>query len=185
MSGATAEQTLTAWPPPAPAGPAPAGGLAAHLATGVVVLTCGSEADVQGVTVSTLALASVEPPVVSVALRRGSRGLRSLLGASTFVVNVLGSGQEELARHFAHRGRPTGIDQLDPGTWAGRTQDGVPVLRDAFGWLLCSVQRTVPVGDHELLLAGVDRSVRGGGDPLLNFAGGLHRSPATTTSERD
>ncbi|MGW0533341.1 flavin reductase family protein [Streptomyces sp. NPDC003032] len=187
MSGVTAEQTLTAWPPgaAAPSAAVSAGGPADQLATGVVVLTCGGEADVQGVTVSTLALASVEPPIVSVALRRGSRGLRVLLGTSAFVVNVLGSGQEGLARHFAHRRRPTGVDQLAPETWAGRTQDGVPVLRDAFGWLLCSVQRTVPVGDHELLLAGVDRSVRGGGAPLLNFAGGLHRLPATTTSERD
>lgn len=183
MTSATADQTLRAWPP----GPAaePAGGAADQLVTGVVVLTCGGEADVQGVTVSTLALASVEPPMVSVALRRTSRALRALLGTSTFVVNMLGSRQEQLARHFAHRQRATGVRQLDRGAWAGCTEDGVPVLRGAFSWLMCSVQRTVPVGDHDLLLARVDRAVRGSGAPLLNFAGELHQLPAPTPSERD
>ncbi|MGW3819795.1 flavin reductase family protein [Streptomyces sp. NPDC005046] len=183
MTSAAADQTLRAWPP----GPAAelSGGAADHLATGVVVLTCGGEADVQGVTVSTLALASVEPPMVSVALRRTSRALRSLLGTSVFVANVLGSRQEQLARHFARRRRTAGVDQLDPGAWAGCTQDGVPVLRGAFGWLVCSVQRTVPVGDHDLVLARVDQAVRGSGAPLLSFAGELHQLPALTPSERD
>ncbi|MEU6274034.1 flavin reductase family protein [Streptomyces populi] len=183
MTSTAADRTLRVWTP----GPAaePSGGTAGRLATGVVVLTCGGEADVQGVTVSTLALASVEPPMVSVALRRTSRALRSLLGTSAFVANVLGSRQEQLARHFARRRRAAGVDQLDPGAWAGRTEDGVPVLRGAFGWLVCSVQRTVPVGDHDLLLARVDRAVPGSGAPLLNFAGELHQLPALMPAERD
>ncbi|WP_306317507.1 MULTISPECIES: flavin reductase family protein [unclassified Streptomyces] len=182
MTSATADEILGAWPATPRVEPSAA---ADRLVTGVVVLTCGGEADVTGVTVSTLALASLDPPMVSVALRRTSRALRHLRGAPTFVVNVLGSRQEPLARHFAHRRRAAGVHQLADGAWAGRTRDGVPVLRGAFSWLMCSVQRTVPVGDHDLLLARVDQVVRGGGSPLLNFAGELHRLPAPTSPERD
>ncbi|MCD0484726.1 flavin reductase family protein [Streptacidiphilus sp. ASG 303] len=141
-----------------------------RFATGVAVLTCGTGETVHGVTVSTLALAAVEPPMVSVALRRGSRGLAELLRTPSFAVNGLAAQQEALARYFARRDRGTGLGCPAPEVWAGRTFGGVPLLGGAVGWLECRVERTVPVGDHELVLARVLNAARGGGLPLLNPA---------------
>lgn len=142
--------------------------------TGVAVLTCGDEREVYGVTVGTVALASMRPPMISVALRRNSRGLVELLRAASFVVNGLSAGQAELARYFAQRERRPGRDGQSEDMWGGCTADGVPLLADAVGWLDCRIERTVPIGDHELVLARVANAVRGHGTPLLSFAGGLH-----------
>ncbi|MFJ8437451.1 flavin reductase family protein [Kitasatospora griseola] len=184
MTGATAQHLSVA------AGPGGADGahrlILEQFVTGVAVLTCGDAQDVEGVTVSTLTLASRRPPMVSVALRRGSRGLQALLTTRTFVVNALGARQADLARHFARRHRARGVGQLAGEAWSDRTEDGVPVLVDAVGWLTCRVRGTVEVGDHELVLAQVERAVRGAGAPLLNYAGGLHGlAEATLHTERD
>jgi len=135
---------------------------------GVSVLTCGAAGQAHGVTVSTLAVASLRPPMVSVALRRGSRGLAALLRSGLFAANDLSDQQAGLARHFARSDRADGWDR--PGSAAlcdGRTSCGAPLLRDAVGWLECRVERTVAVGDHELVLARVIAARAGTGLPLL------------------
>jgi flavin reductase (DIM6/NTAB) family NADH-FMN oxidoreductase RutF len=152
-----------------------------EFATGVTVLTCGEDERTHGVCVSTLTLASMKPPMVSVALRRGSRGLTTLLRAKAFVVNALSDRQEPLARHFARPDRGEGLDRPGPDVWDGRTADGVPLLGGAVGWLECRVERTVAAGDHELVLARVTAARLGNpAAPLLNFAGALHRVPFPT-----
>lgn len=150
-----------------------------QFATGVSVLTCGEGEHTHGVTVSTVALASMKPPMVSVALRRGSRGLGALLAAKGFVVNALSDRQEILARHFARPDRGEGLAAPGPAVWDGWTADGVPLVAGAVGWLECRLERTVAAGDHELLLARVTDARLGTAlVPLLNFAGALHRFPA-------
>lgn len=184
MTGLTAERLGLAWGPGEADDPPRL--FNERFATGVAVLTCGGAEDVEGVTVSTLTLASVNPPMVSVALRRESRALRALLSARTFVANGLGAHQRGLAEHFARRRRVSGVGQLAREAWWGQTEGGVPVLDGAVGWLACRVHRTVDVGDHELVLAQVERAVCGTGSPLLTFAGGLHRlTPETTHQEKD
>ncbi|MFG2309373.1 flavin reductase family protein [Streptomyces sp. NPDC048566] len=150
-----------------------------RFATGVTVLTCGRDEGTHGVTVSTLTLASMKPPMVSVALRRDSRGLAALLASGAFAVNVLAGRQDPLARHFARSDRGEGLGRPGRGVWAGHTADGVPLLGGAVGWLRCRVTRTVPAGDHELVLALVADARLGTTTepPLVNFAGDLHRFP--------
>ncbi|MET8099379.1 flavin reductase family protein [Streptomyces sp. NPDC005236] len=155
-------------------------------ATGVTVLTCGRDEGTHGVTVSTLTLASMKPPMVSVALRRDSQGLAALLAAGTFAANVLGSRQDPLARHFARSDRGEGLIRPGRGVWAGNTADGVPLLGGAVGWLQCTVTRTVRAGDHELVLGLVTDARLGTAEtPLLNFAGTLHRLPAPSDPADD
>lgn len=157
-----------------------------RLATGVTVLTCNRDENAHGVTVSTLTLASMKPPMVSVALRRGSRGLAALLTAGTFAVNVLGSRQDPLARHFARSDRGEGLTRPGPEVWAGHTADGVPLLGGAVGWLQCRVTRTVPAGDHELVLGLVTDARLGTAEtPLLTYADRLHPLPAPASPADD
>lgn len=149
-----------------------------QFATGVSVLTCGEGERAHGVTVSTVALASMKPPMVSVALRRGSRGLGALLATKGFVVNALSDRQEPVALHFARPDRGEGLAAPGPAVWDGWSTDGVPLVAGAVGWLECRMERTVPAGDHELVLARVTGARLGTAMvPLLNFAGALHRFP--------
>lgn len=172
-----------------PSGPTGSLQLAArHLVTGVAILTCGDPETVEGVTVSTVALASLKPPLISVALRENSRGLYTLLSRDGFVVNGLSAGQAPLAQHFASRRRTCGMGQLPPETWAGTSGHGVPRLRDAVAWLDCQVVRSTSVGDHRVVFADVLKAAPGGGVPLVNFAGVLSTGPSTTGphhAERD
>ncbi|MFD8738240.1 flavin reductase family protein [Streptomyces sp. NPDC059618] len=187
-SRATAAPDAHATAPQAAAARWPAGSRTASVraatrkfATGVTVLTCSRGEGTHGVTVSTLTLASMKPPMVSVALRRDSQGLAALLAAGTFAVNVLGGQQDPLARHFARSDRGEGLTRPGRGVWAGHTADGVPLLGGAVGWLQCRVTRTVPAGDHELVLGLVTAARLGTAEtPLLTFAGNLHRFPAAS-----
>ncbi|MEW2164646.1 flavin reductase family protein [Streptomyces sp. NPDC007084] len=176
-SAATARTAAAHWP--AGSRTASVRATTRTLATGVTVLTCGRDESTHGVTVSTLTLASMKPPMVSVALRQDSQGLAALLAAGTFAVNILGGQQDPLARHFARSDRGEGLTRPGRGVWAGHTADGVPLLGGAVGWLQCRVTRTVPAGDHELVLGLVTDARLGTAEtPLLTFAGTLHRLPA-------
>lgn len=177
-----------------PTATAPAGTDAAvvtamrHFVTGVTVLTCGVGDAAEGVTVSTFGTVPGNPPMACVALRGGSRGLRAMTNSRVFVANGLAAGQEALARHFARRSRPSGLAQLPPEAWLGDPAGEVPRLRGAVAWLECRPERTVPFGDHELVVARVVSAVHSGGAPLVNFAGELYSGPSTPTfrhTERD
>ncbi|WP_172387066.1 flavin reductase family protein [Streptomyces sp. MNP-20] len=148
--------------------------LTSHFTSGVAVLSHGDPTRPRGVTVSTVALASVTPPLVSVALRRTSRALAELLDARTFVVNHLSADQSSLARHFARRDRNAPDSFPGAGTvWGGRSVGGTPLLSAAASWLDCQVERSLPVGDHILVLARVLDAAVGTGRPLLHCAGQL------------
>ncbi|MFG3103462.1 flavin reductase family protein [Streptomyces sp. NPDC048182] len=148
-----------------------------RLATGVAVLTCGGPDTVEGVTVSTLVLASMRPPMVSVALREDSRGLKALLAHDGFVVNGLAAGQTVLARHFASKRRERGLAQLPVETWAGLSSHGVPRLTGAIAWLECDIVRSTAVGDHRIVFAEVLCGSRRGGPALVTVAGELRPCP--------
>ena len=78
-----------------------------HFATGVTIVTT-READVDfGVTVSAISSLSLEPPMLLVCLNRASRTQGVISRTGSFAVNILESGQADLARLFA-TGRPVG-----------------------------------------------------------------------------
>lgn len=68
-----------------------------------VTIVTAAEGGPFGTTVSAFASLSLRPPMVTVALDRGSRLLEPVLRTRRFGVNVLGQGQEETARLFAQR----------------------------------------------------------------------------------
>lgn len=148
--------------------------LAQRFAAGVSVVTAGSGGEVRGCTVSAFCLVSREPALVSVCLRRDSGVLDLIRRHDCFTVNVLESGQSEVARHFASRWRGTGGDQFAGVGWTP-WEAGLPRLAGAVCWLHCRPCARVTAGDHELVLARVVSLAEGAGRlPLLYFAGGLH-----------
>jgi flavin reductase (DIM6/NTAB) family NADH-FMN oxidoreductase RutF len=137
----------------------------ASVCTPVSVVTAMSGGLPHGTTVSAFASLSMSPPMVLVSLDLGSDLLAVLRQTGRFGLNVLGSGQSALATTFARKG--------GAGKFAGVPWDaeaGVPRIPGAGGFLVCSVNRLVPAGDHVIALGDVLAARAAHGRPLTYHA---------------
>jgi flavin reductase (DIM6/NTAB) family NADH-FMN oxidoreductase RutF len=134
----------------------------------VTVLTLRDEAgQPAGMTASSLASVSLEPPLVSVCVDHVAELHDLILAAPEFVVNILASGQEELARRFAdpHEDRFAGV-----GYHFG--PEGQIRLDGALAHIECARFATHPGGDHTIVIGRVIGGEAHDGHPLLYYRGG-------------
>ncbi|MFC0112049.1 flavin reductase family protein [Kibdelosporangium aridum] len=122
--------------------------LMAGVCAPVTVVTTADADGPHGATVSSLASLSLRPALLSIALDRRSSLLARVLDTGRFGVNVLGSGQEDLATTFASRG----LDRFDGVGWSSWRD--LPRLDGIVGWAACDLHQTIEAGDH-LLIVGL------------------------------
>lgn len=126
---------------------------ASHFVTGVTVATTlDQDGRPVGLTVNSFSTVSLEPPLVLFCLGRDSDGFEAFSGAAGYVIHVLGSDQEDLARRFATKG----IDKFDQSDWEPG-MGGLPVLAGTLAVFECDVFRVDEGGDHLILLGEVRR----------------------------
>src|SRR5262249_21006538 len=104
---------------------------------------------------------SLDPPLVLVCVDRTAVMHGSLVSAGHFGVSVLGSDQEEVARHFADSRRPLGIKQFDLVDWLPGPLTGAPLLTGAlahFEWRPRRGSDRAPAGRPLSRLASHGRS---------------------------
>ncbi|MBL1101508.1 flavin reductase family protein [Streptomyces sp. 205] len=116
----------------------------------VTVITARRNGLPYGTTVSAFASLSLAPPMVVVALDRGSQLLQVIHETGEFGVNVLGREQAGLAANFARKG---GSGKFAGVAW--RPDSGLPRLPDAGAFVSCRVAQVIEGGDHLLVLADV------------------------------
>jgi flavin reductase (DIM6/NTAB) family NADH-FMN oxidoreductase RutF len=134
-----------------------------NFATGVTVVTSRREDGVHGITVNSFTSVSLDPPLVLIALGRGSRAA-AWLDDGPFVINGMAVDQQDVAMHFAGTEMPGGPGWIDP--------DGeLPRLSGTVGHLICTPWRTYDGGDHLLHLGHVEGHDFAGGEPLVFFRG--------------
>lgn len=139
-----------------------------NFATGVAVVTARDEQQRPiGLTVNSFTSVSLSPPLVLFCLARHSSNLAAFQQATSFAVNVLHSGQDELSRAFAS---PV-PDRFAGVTWqAGALGD--PLITDAAAHFECVRHETLAHGDHLIFLGQVQHfghaPVK---EPLLYFQG--------------
>jgi flavin reductase (DIM6/NTAB) family NADH-FMN oxidoreductase RutF len=144
--------------------------LLGRFATGVTVLTIpGPDGRPAGMTASSLASVSLEPPLLSVCVDRQADLHDLIVSAPGFVVNVLESAQEELSRRFSeeHPDRFAGVGyHLGPS--------GEVVLDDTLAHIECRRYALYDGGDHSIILGLVTGGAAGSGRgrPLLYYRGG-------------
>ena len=142
--------------------------LLGHFATGVSVLTLTTpEGQPLGMTANSLSSVSLIPPLISVCVDREAEMHPVILPASEFVVNVLASDQEALARRFSdkHEDRFDGVGyRLSP--------EGRVLLDGALAHFVCTREATYPAGDHTIVLGRVVGGTAHEGHPLLYYRGG-------------
>lgn len=120
---------------------------------GLAVVTARHDGDGVASTVTWMMQCSFDPPLVAVAVKRGTRTFDMVKAAGAFAIHVIGAGQQEVASlFFKHVGIKDGKIGGRPFT-VGVT--GAPILADLPGYLECQVVEMVDRGDHPIFIAEV------------------------------
>lgn len=143
--------------------------LLGRFATGVTVLTTRDpQGRPVGMTASSLAAVSLNPPLVSVCVDFTADMHHALSASGTFVINVLASDQEEISRRFAEL-QPE--ERFQGIAWQ-ETAEGLVLLGGALAHIECERYADFPLGDHTLFVGRVTGGSVGEGEPLLYYRGG-------------
>jgi flavin reductase (DIM6/NTAB) family NADH-FMN oxidoreductase RutF/DNA-binding GntR family transcriptional regulator len=144
--------------------------IAGHLASGVTVITTSLDDRTYGMTASSVTSLSLEPPTMLACLNRQSPTAEAILTAAKFGINVLGAGQEWMARQFA---APS--DDKFRSVALNGAAEGIPLLRDSHAQIECRVTNTFDVATHRIVIGRVIRARAGVGQPLTYYRGGFGR----------
>ncbi|KAA0942915.1 MULTISPECIES: flavin reductase family protein [Streptomyces] len=152
-----------------------------RLAAGVVLVTAhepqtdpdGPRGEDVGMTATSFMSVSLDPPLVLVGLREGSRMDDLLDEQPLWAVSFLSEGQSSVASRFAMKNRIS--DRLlfaDVPHVTGK-ESGAPLLAGALATLECRTEQRVTAGDHTLVIGRVLTSSLPGtdGSPLTYFRG--------------
>lgn len=131
---------------------------------GVALASGRAPAGPVGLTLSSVASVSADPPVLSFSVTRTTGSAAGILAAPTFVVHFLAETQAAVAEAFARTGAP----RFTPEQGWSELPSGEPYLPGATAALRCAVRETLQVGPSVLILADVLEAVPGApGEPLL------------------
>lgn len=135
--------------------------------SGVGVMTTNVDGDLTGVTVSSFASVSLDPPLVSFYIASTSPSAEVFLKAERFAVNILSTTQAGVARQFATKrsNRFEGISLL-PGK-------ELPIIRDVTTWMICEKHSVHVLGDHHLVVGRVTEAGGTGQAPLAYWSSHL------------
>jgi flavin reductase (DIM6/NTAB) family NADH-FMN oxidoreductase RutF len=149
-----------------------------NFATGVCVMTTYADGPNgrthDGVTVNSLTSVSLDPPLVSVCLRRDSTFLADLLDTKVWALSILDISATDVARAFAQKReiRAAALHTLSatPG------EDTGALVLDSPAWLECRLRQHVDVGDHTVVVGDViaTGAQRGRRPPLVFLHGEYH-----------
>ena len=142
--------------------------LLGRFATGVTVVTArNAHGHPIGMTASSVASVSLDPPLLLVSVSREHDMHAALLGARHFILNVLAAGQEALSRRFA-------ADRPDRFSGVGyrENKQGIAVLDDVLASIECEKQHEVAGGDHTIFFGLVTGGSVTDASPLLYYRGG-------------
>ena len=135
-----------------------------RFASGVTVVTVEHDGELHGMTASSFASVSLEPPLILVCLDRASRTRGLILEKGSFAVNILAGDQEEVSRSFSKPGiKP--FDRLPHRRGSG----GDPVLDGSIASIECRLDQMVAAGDHDIFVGEVLACEARPGDPLLYY----------------
>ncbi len=139
---------------------------------GVTIVSTIWEGVPHAMTATAFTSVSLEPPLVLVCVSHESRFYAAVLGAGRWAVSLLRSDQEQIARHFANRGRDLKT-QFDHVPHWRAPASGAPLIEGAHAWLDCDTHATYDGGDHTIVVGQVIRASREApsGWPLAYYRG--------------
>lgn len=123
-----------------------------------------------GVVVGSFTSVSLDPPLVGFFIADTSTTWPVIAPSGGFCGSILGADQEGVSRLFAARG----ADKFGGCRWRP-SPNGRPIIDGAVAWMDCSIEQTLPAGDHRLVLGRIEAMATSDGDEPLVFLGGRYR----------
>jgi flavin reductase (DIM6/NTAB) family NADH-FMN oxidoreductase RutF len=140
-----------------------------------IVTTASEDGDTGAFTADWITQVSFEPRMLALSVENNAHSLGVIRKSGVFAVNVLESGQRDLAAQFGRETAKVG-NKLE-GYEYDRGSTGSPLLREALGAVECRVVSELPAGDHILFLAEVvDAHLNREGEPYTMKEAGFRYS---------
>lgn len=118
---------------------------------GIYLVTIAADGLYNGMIASWVAQCSHEPPLLTLAIRKNRLSHGQIMQAGKFTVNLLPREAMPAVKQFKIPDWKRKFDGVDYDL----SPLGMPVLRDAVGYLDCTVERAVETGDHTLFIARI------------------------------
>ena len=142
-----------------------------RFASGVTIATVfDPEGIPHGLTVSSFASVSLDPPLVLVCLGHQVTVIEAFRAAQYFGINVLADSQQRLSDRFARKGH----DRFGGLEWK-RGESGVPLLPGAIAAIECKTHQRFTAGDHDIFVGEMLRGHVAEGEPLVYYASRYRR----------
>jgi flavin reductase (DIM6/NTAB) family NADH-FMN oxidoreductase RutF len=146
-----------------------------QFATGVTVVTAErAPGQVHGMTASSFASVSLEPPLVLVCVDQRAHMLALLQRQKRFGIGILKENQENISRFFAQP-EQNASEEKALGICFRWTPSGIPILENTLVQLGCNVVASHVSGDHTVFIGEVESAEIFPGVPLLHCRGEYHR----------
>ena len=126
-----------------------------RIPSGLFILTARFEDQSTGMLASWVQQVSFDPPLVSVAVKKGRFVANWLLKNPYFCLNQLGQGQKDLLKHFGSGFQPDADAFQGQDIRETETHQSI-VLNSAMSFMECHLEHYfTTTGDHDLIVARV------------------------------
>lgn len=136
-----------------------------HVAAAVHIVTTGGAAGLGGITATSVASITVEPPMMLFCIGKNSPSAARMIENGVFCINTLSSSHEPLADIFAGRTGHHLEERFASGEWT-KLVTGAPVLKHAVAAFDCRLVEVKEVMTHLIMIGAVeavDYGLRGSG----------------------
>ncbi len=134
--------------------------------TGVTVVTATHAGQQYGMTVNSFTSISLDPPLVSLALKKLTHTHELVEKSGEFAVTILASDQKELSDRFA--GKHPEIKDRFEGVPTETLTLAAPLIKGGTAYFNCRVVKSIPLGENTLFVAEVVAAQgEGTGEPLV------------------
>jgi len=138
--------------------------------TGVAVITATHNGKQYGMTVNSFTSISLEPPLISVTLKKLTHTHELVEASGEFSATILSAHQKELSDRFA--GKHPEIKDRFTGVATETLSIHAPLIKGGMAYFNCRVVNSMPIGENTLFVAEVTAVSRTGdgegeGNPLV------------------
>lgn len=142
-----------------------------HHAGAVTIISVGVPGGRTGLTATAFCSLTDDPPTIVACVNRNASAHDLIARHKAFCVNVLATGQQDVAMRFAGRVGQEGEQRFDEGAWI-TLATGAPVLQGALANLDCELLEAHDGATHTIYLGRVRAGrVDGVVKPLIYFKG--------------
>ncbi|MCS6976664.1 MAG: flavin reductase family protein [Gemmatales bacterium] len=135
--------------------------------SGIFIVTACHQNRETGMLASWIQQCSFDPPLISMAVKRGRFLASWLEEGCPFTVHILDESQTDLISHFGRGFAPE--EDAFSGLEVRRRSEAAPILNECLAYLDCMVRDSHPTGDHTLFIAEVvDGNLLNSGRPMVH-----------------